>query len=151
MGRHPILVLLLTALPLQAGTYKCLGPDGGVVYQQGPCSGPDRGGELAVDTRAPGGPDGTSSPKDLSVEGQLKALESARARERKAKAAAVRDAQGKDPGPTYDRAKCAKHRAETARWDEKVRGTYRTRAEQTRARHMLEHHQILVERYCAPQ
>jgi hypothetical protein len=152
MGRCPYLVVfLLIALPLQAGPYKCVRPDGDIVYQQGPCAATEQGGELAVETRPPGGPDAVPEAKDLSVEGQLKAMESARAKERKARASEAKDAKGKASSPTYDRAKCAKHRAEAARWQEQVRGTYRTQDEKARNKHMLEHHQALVERYCAPQ
>lgn len=151
MGWPHLILALLFALPVQAGPYKCVGPEGGIVYQQGPCADSHRGGELAVDTRPPGGPDAVPKGKDLSVEGQLKAMEAARAKERKARAAATKDDREKAPAPTYDRAKCAKHQAEVARWREEVRGTYRTQDEKARERHMLEHHQAQVERYCAPE
>jgi Domain of unknown function (DUF4124) len=146
-----IVPLLLIALPAHAGPYKCVRPDGGIVYQQGPCAASDQGGEVAVDIRPPGGADAVPQDLDLSVEGQLKALESARAKERKARAAATKEADGAAPAPTYDRAQCAKHRAEASRWEDEVRATYRTQAEKARDRHMLEYHQALVERYCAPQ
>lgn len=152
MGPHPyLLTLLLIALPLQAGPYKCVRPDGGIVYQQGPCAASEQGGELAVDTQPPGGADAAPKDHDLSVEGQLRAMESARAKARKSRGAEAEDAMGRATSPTYDRAKCAKHRAEAARWREEVRGTYRTQDEKARDRHMLEHHQALVERYCAPE
>lgn len=151
MGWPRVVLALLIALPVQAGLFKCVQPDGSVIYQQGPCGESDQGGEVAVDTRSPGGPDSAPKGKDLSVEAQLKALESARAKERKAKTAGAKETMEKPPAPTYDRAKCAKHRAETARWREEVRGTYRTQEEKARDRHMLEYHQALVARYCAPE
>jgi hypothetical protein len=148
----PRLVLLLTiTLPVQAGPFKCAHPDGGVIYQQGPCGGSDQGGEVVVDTRSPGGAEAARKATDLSVEGQLKALEAARAKERKARVAASTGAEEGGPAETYDRAKCAKHKAQTARWREEVRGGYRTRDEKAHDLSMLEHHQAMVERYCAPQ
>lgn len=151
MGWPHVILALLFALPVQAGPYKCIGSDGSIVYQQGPCADSDQGDELAVDTRPPGGPDAAAKGKDVSVEGQLKAMEATRAKERKARAAAAKDANDEAPAPAYDRAKCAKHQAEVARWREEVRGTYRTQDEKARDRHMLEHHQAQVERYCAPE
>jgi hypothetical protein len=103
-----------------------------------------------VDTRTPGGADALPRGKDLSVEGQLKALEAARAKERKASASAAKGAVPHQPADDYDRAKCAKHQAQTARWREEIRGGYRTREERAHDQHMLEHHEALVERYCAP-
>jgi hypothetical protein len=150
MGWPHLVLTLLIALPVQAGPFKCVQPDGGVVYQQGPCSASDQGGELAVDTRSPGGAGSVPQAGDLSVEGQLKALEAARAKERKARASAARRASDEEPAETYDRAKCAKHRAQTASWRDEVRGGYRTQEEKTHDRHMLEYHEALVERYCAP-
>lgn len=142
-------LMLAIALPLRAGTFKCLQRDGSVVYQQGPCPKSDQGGELILDTRPPGGKRAAPGGGDLSVEGQLKALESARARERKARVRVAKDA-GKGSQKGYDRAKCAKHRAQVARWQDEVRDGYRTREEQAHDRHMLEYHEVLVERYCAP-
>lgn len=146
-----LLLALFIALPAQAGPFKCVQPDGRVVYQQGPCAESDQGGELTVDTRPVGGADAIPKGQDLSVEGQLKAMEAARDKERKARADEAKGAGKKAPAATYDRAKCAKHRAETARWQEEVRGGYRTREEQAHDRHMLDYHQALVERYCAPE
>lgn len=150
MGWPRLIPILIITLPVQAGPFKCVQPDGGVVYQQGPCGGPDHGGELTVDTRYPGGADAAAKGKDLSVEGQLKALEAARAKERKARVAASKGLVERGPAETYDRAKCAKHRAQTARWRDEVRGGYRTRDEKAHNLSMLEHHQALVERYCVP-
>jgi hypothetical protein len=149
-SRHLALMLLI-ALPVQAGTFKCIQPDGGIVYQQGPCAASDQGAELRVDTRPPGDRDTARRGKDLSVEGQLKALESARDKERKARARARKAATVKRSGAGYDRAKCAKHRAQVARWQEDVRNGYRTQEEKAHDQHMLEYHQVLVERYCAPE
>ena len=151
MGWPRVILALLIALPVQAGPFKCLQPDGRVIYQQGPCGESDQGGELTLDTRTPGGAEALPKGKDLSVEGQLKALEAARAKERKSRTAAAKDTQEEAPAPTYDRAKCAKHRAEAARWREEVRGTYRTQEEKARDRHMLEHHQAQVEYFCPPE
>lgn len=150
MGWPRLVLIVLIALPAQAGPYKCVQPDGRVVYQQGPCGASDQGGELTVDTRSPGGAGSLPKAADLSVEGQLKALEAARAKESKARASAAKGAADKEPAETYDRAKCAKHRAETARWRDAVRSGYRTQEEKAHDRHMLEYHEALVERYCAP-
>lgn len=150
MGSSRLLLILIITLPVQAGPFKCVKPDGGVVYQQGACGGLDHGGELTVDTRSPGGADAAANSKDLTVEGQLKALEAARAKERKSRVDASKGLVERGPTETYDRAKCAKHRAQAARWREEVRGGYRTRDEKAHNLSMLEHHQALVERYCAP-
>jgi hypothetical protein len=150
MGRLYLVLLSLIALPLQAGTYKCIGPDGAILYQQGPCAESSQGGELRVDTRPPGGPNADPGSKDLSVEGQLRTLESARAKERKARTGAAKATRDKSRGSGRDRAKCAKHRAQAARWQEEVRNGYRTQEEKQHNEHMLEYHQVLVGRYCEP-
>jgi len=134
---------------VRAGTFKCVQGDGDIVYQQGPCATSDQGVELTLDTRPPGGTGAARTDRDLSVEGQLKALESAQAKERKARARAVKDA-GNRSRKDHDRAKCAKNRALVARWQGEVNNGYHTREEQAHDQHMLEYHQVLVERYCAP-
>lgn len=150
MGRLYLVLLSLITLPAQAGTYKCIGPDGAILYQQGPCAESDQGGQLSVDTSPPGGPSADSGSKDLSVEGQLRTLESARAKERKARTRAAKATQDRSRGDGRDQAKCAKHRAQAARWQEEVRNGYRTQEEKQHNEHMLEYHQVLVGRYCEP-
>lgn len=151
MGRPLLLLALLLALSAQAGPYKCVQPGGDVVYQQHPCPEADQGGEVSIDTHPPGGPGPLPKGNDLSVEGQLRALESARAKAREERAGKGAGSAREGPAPTYDRAQCAKHRAQTARWQEAVRGTYRTQEQKVHNRRMLEHHQALVERYCPPE
>jgi len=151
MGRLHLVLLSLIALPAQAGTYKCVRPDGAILSHQGPCAESSPGGELRVDTRPPGGSNAGPGGKDLSVEGQLRSLESARAKERKARARAAKATREKPRGNDQDRAKCAKHRAQAARWQEEVRNGYRTQEEKQHDEHMLEYHQLLVGRYCAPE
>jgi hypothetical protein len=134
-----------------AGTYKCIQPSGAVVYQQTPCPADAAGGELAVDASPPGGAEALEAlaedPDAYSVERQLKAMESARDQGRTSREAPGAGA-GQDPAPTYDRARCAKHRAESARWEYETSRGYRTPQEREYRAGMLEHHQALVERYC---
>jgi hypothetical protein len=47
-----------------------------------------------------------------------------------------------------DRAKCAKERAEVARWRHKANATYRDQDEKEFKEQTLEYHQALAERYC---
>lgn len=144
----------LASVPAGAALYKCQGADGGVTYQQTVCPEPASGGEVSVDTRPPGGMDAAKAPggKDYSIESQLEAMESAREKERKARAASAKTG-GKasaTSADTTDMAACAKHEAQTARWRDTIRGGYRSQQEREYQRKMLEHHQALVERYCPP-
>lgn len=151
MARPQALLALLISLSAQSAPYKCVQPGGDVVYQQHPCPESDRGGEMHIDPRPSGDPGALPKGRDLSVEGQLRALEADRAKGRKEREDSVHGSRKEVPAPTYDRAQCAKHRAQAARWQEAVRGTYRTQDQKTHNRRMLEHHQALVERYCPPE
>ncbi len=142
--------LLLIAGPVASAPYKCLQPDGSVVYQQTLCAAESAGTELALDSRQPGG----AGTKDYSVEGQLKALEAARKKTAKKPPA---EKQRKEPvararpAVITDRARCAKHRAEIARWRRAVRKPYRDRDEQEYKEQMLAHHEAKAERYCTKE
>ena len=151
MMRYLLIGPLLVALPAEAGLFKCRLPDGSLIYQQTPCPGTAQGEEVSVDTRSPGGAGAGSSRKDYSVESQLKAMETKRESERKAREKAAKHVRQPQPADTYDRAKCSKHRAQTARWRQEVRNGYRNQEEKAHDRHMLEYHQALVDRYCGPE
>ena len=146
-------VLVLMAGPVWAGPYKCVQPDGGVVYQDVQCAGGSEGTELRLDPGAPGGQD-QGQARDYSVQGQLKALEAERrqadkARKAREKAAAeTRPAARKAEG--YDRAKCAKNRAEAARWRQKVRNGYRNQDDREYQEQKLEYYESLAARFCRP-
>jgi hypothetical protein len=145
--------LWLTPGPVRAAAFKCLGPDGHTSYQQTPCPVEAAGGELTPDTRPPGGAEAAANSGDYSVESQLKAMESARQKARKAREQATADerqAQRKT-ADRYDKARCAKHRAESARWRQAIRNGYRNRDEREQQKQMLKHHEALTERYCAPE
>jgi hypothetical protein len=148
MNRRALATLLLP-LSVWAGPYKCLQPDGSVVYQETRCAIGTEGGELALDPPPPSSHAGKG--KDYSIEGQVKAMEAQRnkARKERARAAAqARPAAKKKPG--YDRAKCAKNRAEVARWTQKTHSTYRDIGERDYREQKLEYHQALVDQYCRP-
>ena len=141
-------LLVLIAVPAEAGLFKCRLPDGSIVYQQTPCAGTAQGGEVSVDTRSPGGPGAGAGQQDYSVEAQLKAMEAARERDRPTGEEAARETRPPKAVDTRDRARCAKHRAQTAHWRQQVRNGYHNQEEKARNQHMLEHHQALVDRYC---
>ena len=152
MLRCFLILPLLVALPVEAGLFKCRLPDGSIVYQQTACAGAAEGAEVSVDTRSPGGAGSNTGAgqKDYSVESQLKAMESARKVERKQGEKAGKEARQPKSEDLYDRAKCAKHRAQTAHWRQEVRNGYRTQEEKAHDQHMLEYHQALVDRHCVP-
>lgn len=152
MCRYCLIVLMTLSVPAHGGLFKCLQSDGSVIYQQTACPEDAQGGELSVDTSSPGGGSGASR-QDYSVQSQLKAMESARAREQKARSkSAERTRKSQvDPSERYDRAKCAKHRAKVAQWRQDVRDGYHNQNEKIYEWKMLEHHQALVERYCPPE
>lgn len=154
MTRVPraLAALLLMAGPVWAGPYKCLQPDGRVVYQDVQCAAGSEGAELRLDTGAPGGL-GRGQTQDYSVQGQLKALEAERRRTDQARKAQERAAEtapaGKKVGG-YDRAKCARNRAEAARWRQKVLNGYRDQHEREYQEQKLEYYQALADRFCRP-
>lgn len=141
----------LSACPAWAGAYKCRAPDGHISYQEAPCPADSDGGALTPDTAPPGGANARRASQAYSVEAQLKALEGARRRAREARekaAAAPRGTQAKTD--SHDPARCAKHRAEAARWRRKVRNAYRDKDERERETQMLKYHEALIERHCTP-
>lgn len=135
--------------PVWAGTFKCQQPDGGIVYQAIPCAAESQGTELELDTRPPSGGEARGKGKDYSIESQLKAMEAER---RKALKAQDQAGGGKHrsakaaSGP--DAAKCAKQRAEVARWRHRANAAYRDQSEKEYKEQTLEYHQALVDRYC---
>lgn len=148
-----VLAVLLMTGPVWAGPFKCLQPDGRVVYQDLQCAAGSEGAELRLDTSVPGGED-KGKARDYSVQGQLKALEAERrkadkARKAQEKAAAETAPAGKKAGG-YDRAKCAKNRAEAARWRQKVRNGYRDQDEREYQEQKLEYYQSLADQFCRP-
>ncbi|WP_295456588.1 DUF4124 domain-containing protein [uncultured Thiodictyon sp.] len=151
MNRRALATLLLP-LSVWAGPYKCLQPDGSVVYQDTSCAIGAAGAELALDPSPPPQDHaGKGRAKDYSIEGQVKAMEAERnkARKERARAAAqARQTAKKKPG--YDRAKCAKNRAEVARWSQQTHSTYRNISERDYREQKLEYHQALVDQYCRP-
>ena len=140
----------LTACPAWAGTYKCRAPDGHISYQETPCPADSDGGALTPDTAPPSGSNAPRHSKAYTVEGQLKALESAKRRARKVREKSS-DAPRRAKTSDYDAARCAKHRAEAARWRREVRNGYRDTDEREQEAQMLKHHEALIERYCAPE
>lgn len=145
-------LLWITASPAWAGTFKCRGPDGHIGYQETPCPADSDSAELNPSTVPPSGAKAPRPSQPYTVEGQLKALESAQRRARKAreKASAV-PSQTQAKNGDYDAARCAKHRAETARWRREVRNGYRDKDEREQETEMLKHHEALVERHCPPE
>jgi hypothetical protein len=141
----------LAICPSWAGVYKCREPDGHISYQETPCAPDSDGGALTPNTTPPSGANAPGPSKAYTVEGQLKALESARrqTRKKREKTAAPRSTQTKTGD--YDAARCAKHRAEVARWRRNVRNGYRDRDEREWETQMLIHHEALVQRHCPPE
>lgn len=154
MTRHcfqlAILTLSLCCAGASAGLYKCIQADGSTSYQQLPCAAEASAEQIAVDTAPPGGSDAADKGEDYSVEAQLKAMQKARDQDKDGERKAARDTPNDAAGaPEYDRARCAKHRAQVARWSKEAQRTYRTRKEKEYEARMLEYHQSLAERYCA--
>jgi hypothetical protein len=139
--------------PVWAGPFKCLQPDGNVVYQDARCADGSAGAELKLDTSPPGGED-KGKAQDYSVQGQLRALEAERRQADKARKAREKAAAASEPASKkaagYDRAKCAKNRAEAARWRQKVRNGYRDRDEREYQEQKLEYYQSLADQFCRP-
>lgn len=142
-------LLALVATPVSAGAYKCMDPSGEVTYQEHPCTGEAFGDAIEADSKAPSG----GSGKATSIEAQLKSL----SRERRSghadkdgrKSGSEKRAEGsKSKG--YDAPKCAKARAEAARWRGEIRNGYRDEDDKERQAQMLKYHEALAERYCAP-
>jgi hypothetical protein len=149
----PLLALLgLCACPAWSGTFKCREPDGSISYQQTSCPQGSDGVEVVADTTPPGGAEAPGAAKKYSVQSQLKTLEQQRRRTRKERAkdeTPIR--QTKTQTASYDAARCAKHRAEAARWRREVRNGYVDRDQKEQEAQMLKHHEALVLRYCEPE
>lgn len=159
-GGHFAALALALALLLSgtahAELYKCRQPDGRTVYQQTACGGHADAETFAVDIRGPDGTETGASGKDYSIGTQAasmraerQALNRARMRARmQAEAAAKRTAAGSGKKPEPDRAKCAKHRGEVAKWKQKLLQGYRKRSEKEHDQSKLAYHEALVDRYC---
>jgi hypothetical protein len=157
----PLLSLLyLICDPGWAGAYKCRGEDGQVSYQGTPCPTGSPGEELTPDTAAPSGRQPANVANDYSVAGQLKALESAQRKARKERERDSTDPHQSDPHksrakktkkPQYDAARCAKQRAESARWRREVKNGYLDRDQKEQEEQTLKYHEALVARYCKPE
>ncbi|NEV62580.1 DUF4124 domain-containing protein [Thiorhodococcus minor] len=145
---------LLIAADAHAGLFKCKQPDGRVIYQQTACGGHADVDPFEVDIRGPDGSKSGKSSRDYSVGSQAKAMRTQRERLSKARrqararaAAAARRVTG-SPSKTPNRSKCAKHRAEVAKWKQKLLNGYHERTEKVYNENKLEHHQALVDQYC---
>lgn len=151
---HLTAALLITCIGgiAQAGPYKCLQPGGTIIYQQSPCPPAAEGAELRIDTTPPGGAGAKMGSRDYSIESQLRSMQGERTRAQQAREKAEKESRGRqDINDGYDRARCAKHRAQVARWREAIRNGYHSQNEKEYEARMLEHHQALTERYCAGQ
>jgi hypothetical protein len=153
MNQRALATLLLLigawAGPGRAGPYKCLQPDGSVVYQETLCAIGSATTELTLDPSPPSH-DGKGKAKDYSVEGQLKAMEAERKKAQRERASTPKKRPAGKQKPGYDRAKCAKNRAEAARWRQKTHRTYRSMDERDYREQKLEYYQALVDQYCRP-
>ena len=159
-SRHllALLSIWIGAEPAWAELYKCERPDGRISYQQTACDGLAGSSALQVDIRGPDGTETGRSEADYSVEGQAtrmradrEALTRARLkarREAEARAQALRAAARPVKRQESDRAKCAKHRGEAAKWKQEVMQGYHTRAEKERQETKLAEHQAMMELYC---
>jgi hypothetical protein len=153
MNRRSVATLVLIvgagAGTVWAGAYKCRQPDGSIIYQEAACAAESAEEAVKLDPAPPGRGQVRGKAKDYSIEGQVKAFEAEHRRspERRSKAGADQH-RGDGSGDDRDRAKCAKERAETARWRQAARGTYRDRDERDYREQTLAYHQALVERYC---
>jgi hypothetical protein len=137
---------LIVASPAHADLYKCPQPDGRVTYQQTACGGRADVESFEVDVGGPAGSETSTAGRDYSVAGQAASMQAEREQRSRARRSAKRAAA--PAGPRPDAAKCAKHRAEVARWKEKVMQGYRKRTEKDYNQGQLEHHQALAERFC---
>jgi hypothetical protein len=137
------------AAPVWAGAYKCRQPDGSIAYQDAACAGEATGEEVKLEPSPSGQDKPRRKAKDYSIEGQVKAIEAERRKAHQGRSKSGTDRPRSDPSrDDRDRAKCAKERAETARWHQAARGTYRDRDEQEYREQTLAYHQALVKRYC---
>lgn len=145
---------LFIAAPVAAELYKCRQPDGRVSYQQTVCSGIAEGDALTVETRGPNGGTSDATERDYSVESQLRQMQTAREateleRERaRSQTAAEARRSRKVNRDERDPAKCARHRAEVAKWKQKLLRGYRQRSEKEINESKLAYHQTLTDRYC---
>ncbi|MBK1723639.1 DUF4124 domain-containing protein [Thiocystis violacea] len=149
-----LVVTVLIAPQARAELYKCQQPNGRIIYQQTACGGHADVEAFAVDIRGPDGSDGAASGQKYSIGSQAaqmraerERLNGARLKARQASEAAARRAAA-DSDKEPDRAKCAKHRAEVAKWKEKVMKGYRTRTQKDYNDSKLAYHAALVDRYC---
>ncbi|NKN32709.1 DUF4124 domain-containing protein [Marichromatium bheemlicum] len=139
------LLCAVAALDAQAELYRCVDAAGRISYQQTPCGSAASGGSIELDTRSPDGSARAANDPQMSVGNQLQRLAPTPA------ARATTDTAPRRPSASpSDRAKCARHRAQVARWEQAARATYRDRSEQRYREQMLEHHRAQVERYCEP-
>ena len=148
------LTALCVATQTQAELYKCRQPDGRISYQQAACAELADGQALSVDTRGPDGSTSGPTGQDYSVESQFRQMQAERQaaemeRERARRQAAAEAQRGqRTTGGERDPAKCAKQRAEVAKWKQKLLHGYRTRSEKDINENKLAHHQALADRYC---
>lgn len=140
--------LCLLAGPAVSATYKCRGADGQLGYQQSPCPDAADGGELTPDITPPSGAAARIAP--TTVESQIQSLEAAERQAQKARKATAAARPARAQPSEQDAARCAKQRAEAARWRREVKNGYRDRDEQERESQMLTHHEALIRRYCPP-
>jgi hypothetical protein len=147
-----LLAAALFAPGSPADTHKCVSTDGSVEYRQTPCPSSATPMELRIETSPPSGGGAKDPGNAYSVENQLKAMESARKPEHRERGAAERnETRKKGMGPGYDKARCAKQRAEAARWEREARRGGSDHQEREYRTRMWEYHQALVERYCRPE
>ncbi len=145
-------IVCLSLCPAWAGAYKCREPDGHISYQGTPCPLESNGAELTPSIAPPSGAIAPDISKKYTVEGQLKALETERRRAHKAREkGSTPSRRTRKQADAHDTARCAKHRAEAARWRREIRNGYLDRDQKEQELQMLKHHQALVERYCAPE
>ncbi len=78
---------------------------------------------------------------------EREARERAQAQARQEQAARLK-ALGNAAAGQYDPVKCARHRAEAAKWEQRLKSGYRTREERTYKQNKLAYHQALIERHC---
>ncbi len=148
------LTALFVATQTQAELYKCRLPDGRVSYQQTACADLAEGQTLSVDTRGPDGSASGPTGQDYSVESQSRQMQAERQtaemerEQARRQAAAEAQHQQRAARDERDPARCAKQRAEIARWKQRLLHGYRTRSEKDINESKLAHHQALAERYC---
>ncbi|MBN2885709.1 MAG: hypothetical protein JXM75_03250, partial [Chromatiaceae bacterium] len=139
--RSLALSLALLAPAAWAELYKCPQPDGGISYQQHPCANAE---PLALDI--PQTRNEIVQGAGPSIEEQLRYFE----RDTVRASSSSGPRQESATAHQYDAAKCARHRAQEAKWARAARATYRDRDQQRERERMLEYHRTLVERHCRP-